>query len=63
MREPAEWHCNCRQPLGPYKLNQAQLTRCPDCGVPRHSDPTARANTKVAAEDGASFQSSIASVR
>jgi len=45
---PAPWHCNCRQPLGPYKLNHAQLTRCPACGVARHSDPTADANTKVA---------------
>jgi hypothetical protein len=39
--KPAAWHCNCRRPLGPYKLNQAQLTRCPACGVARHSDPTA----------------------
>ena len=38
---PEAWHCNCRQPLGPYKLNDAQLTRCPTCGVRRHSDPTA----------------------
>jgi hypothetical protein len=45
---PAPWHCNCRQPLGPYKLNPAQLTRCPACGVARHRDPTARANTKDA---------------
>jgi hypothetical protein len=46
--KPAAWHCNCRQPLGPYKLNRQELTRCPTCGVARHSDPTVRANTKVA---------------
>jgi hypothetical protein len=46
--KPAPWHCNCRQPLGPYKINPAQLTRCSACGVARHSDPTARANTKGA---------------
>jgi hypothetical protein len=46
--KPAAWHCNCRQPLGPYKLNHAQLMRCPSCGVARHSDPAARANRKVA---------------
>jgi hypothetical protein len=46
--EPAAWHCNCRRPLGRYKLNHARLMRCPSCGVARHSDPTARANTKLA---------------
>jgi hypothetical protein len=45
---PAAWHCNCRQPLGPYNLNHAQLARCPACDVARHSDPTARANAKLA---------------
>jgi hypothetical protein len=46
----AAWHCTCRQPLGPYKLNHARLTRCPVCGVARRSGPTAGANTKVAQE-------------
>jgi hypothetical protein len=36
----AAWHCNCRNPLGPYKLNDAALKRCPVCGVARHNDPT-----------------------
>lgn len=34
------WHCNCRKALGPYKLNDPALERCPVCGVARHSDPT-----------------------
>jgi hypothetical protein len=39
--KPTPWYCNCRKPQGPYKLNPAQVTRCADCGVARHSDPTA----------------------
>lgn len=53
--QPAAWHCNCRQPLGPYKLNHAELTHCPACGVARHSDPTARAKTKVAMHHSSSL--------
>jgi hypothetical protein len=51
---PGLWHCNCRTPLGPYQLNSAQLTRCPVCGVARHSDPTVAANVKLAAHSPAS---------
>jgi hypothetical protein len=43
----AAWHCNCRHSLGPYKLNDGELTRCPACGVARHSDPTAHATKLV----------------
>jgi hypothetical protein len=40
MKEkPSAWHCNCRELLGPYQLNLAELTRCAVCGVARHSDP------------------------
>jgi hypothetical protein len=59
--KPAAWHCNCRQPLGPYKLNHARLTRCPVCGVARHSDPTVRANTKIAPQPPTPFISDTTS--
>jgi hypothetical protein len=44
----AAWYCNCRKPLGPYQLNHAETKRCQVCGVARHSDPTVRANWKLA---------------
>jgi hypothetical protein len=58
MKErPGPWHCNCRKPLGPYKLNSAHLNRCPVCGVARHRDPTVAANLRLPpptpASDGA----------
>jgi hypothetical protein len=37
--KPSAWRCNCRELLGPYQLNLAELTRCAVCGVARHSDP------------------------
>ena len=39
-QKPRPWHCRCRTPLGPYRLNSARLTRCLACGVGRYSDPT-----------------------
>jgi hypothetical protein len=33
---PSTWHGSCRELLGPYQLNLAELTRC---AVARHSDP------------------------
>jgi len=47
-RKPAAWHCNCRKPLGSYKLNDATLERCPICGVARYSDPTLAKKMKLA---------------
>jgi hypothetical protein len=48
------WYCNCRKPLGPYRLNSAHLERCPSCGVARHSDPTVAANAKLSPDSTAS---------
>jgi hypothetical protein len=35
---PTAWHCTCRGLQGAYKLNGAQLTRCPVCGSARHDE-------------------------
>jgi hypothetical protein len=50
------WHCDCRTPLGPYRLNHAHLVRCLVCGVARYSDPAVGANTKVAPSPSASIE-------
>jgi hypothetical protein len=60
---PTGWHCNCREPLGPYKLNDAQLTHCPACGVARHDDPTVGATTKHAANSSVSLGTATTSAQ
>ena len=37
---PTAWQCTCRELQGPYRLNDAHLTRCPVCGDARHREPT-----------------------
>jgi len=61
---PTAWHCTCREPPGTYRLNDAHLTRCPVCGVPRRDKPAAgrqRAFASIEARGADSVSATLSS--